>query len=175
MDMPKNVSSFITKVSEIVGNYESEIFSIGCWQEMPDLKIDSPIEMLFYVAINALRKINRMDGDSGVTVSIQPQRKIEKYRVDFVVSEIDWRKEKTNKSVIVECDGHEFHEKDEKARRYEKQRDRKLQSLGWKIFRFTGKEITDNPVMVAAEVLSFVTNSEIENLVDVNFFTEFYV
>ncbi len=49
---------------------------------------------------------------------INPQVSIGKYRVDFVVSLIN--SDHHQKRVIVECDGHDFHDKDKKQRAYEK-------------------------------------------------------
>lgn len=171
---PKNVSDFISKASDIVSSHEHDRFGMDCWNEIPDLEIESPIEMLFYVAFKALLRVNDMEDQSMEHVGITPQATIGKYRADFKISIVDLRKMESRNSVVVECDGHEFHEKDEKARRYEKQRDRKMQVLGHKVFRFTGKEITDNPIMVAAEVLAYVSAVETDILVDVNYFTEFY-
>jgi len=56
------------------------------------------------------------------------------------------------KKIIVECDGHDFHEKTKVQAAHDKRRDRILQSLGYKVFRFTGSEIHNNAISCALEV-----------------------
>jgi very-short-patch-repair endonuclease len=51
-----------------------------------------------------------------------------------------------------------WHERTERERRYEKRRDRDLARHGYHVFRFTGKEIMEDPGRVAIEVLGYVTN-----------------
>lgn len=69
-------------------------------------------------------------------------------------------------AVIVECDGHDFHEKTESDRRYEKQRDRYFQRLGYKVIHFTGSEIVKDPFAAAAEAISIAIGEEVETLLD---------
>lgn len=52
-------------------------------------------------------------------------------------------------------------------RRYEKQRDRFLTKQGYKILHFTGTKIWNDPMSVAAEVISFLTGDSTENLLSV--------
>ncbi len=42
---------------------------------------------------------------------------------------------------VIECDGHDFHERTKEQAQRDKKRDRELQAAGYKVFRFTGSEI----------------------------------
>ena len=70
--------------------------------------------------------------------------------------------ENIGKKIIIECDSQLFHERTEKERRYEKLRDRYFTKKGYKIFHYTGKEITDYPCKIAAEILAYITDTSIE-------------
>lgn len=77
---------------------------------------------------------------------------IDNYRVDFLLKKVG------GKPLVVELDGHDFHETDEKQRRYEKTRDRYLVSNGYQVIHYTGKEVTDDPFKPAIECLSLTLN-----------------
>lgn len=161
-----DVLKVISEMSNLVGNCYSERFNIDSFYECHELKIESVIEKIFYVAFRCAVKICGPNDQSFVSCEISPQKTIGKYRVDFLVSKINWPEEKTLRHAIVECDGHEFHDRDETQRRYEKQRDRWLQSQGHRIFHFTGKEIKDNPISCACEVLAYVSDYPKEDLIE---------
>ena len=54
--------------------------------------------------------------------------------------EIPGSKEITKK-MVVECDGHDFHDQSKEQARKDRGRDRMLQSLGSPVYRYTGSEI----------------------------------
>jgi very-short-patch-repair endonuclease len=72
-------------------------------------------------------------------VVIAPQYQIEKHRVDFAIFINGVANEEIK--IVVECDGHDFHEKTKEQAARDKRRDRDLQIAGWKVLRFTGSEI----------------------------------
>ena len=155
----------IKNYSEIVENFGRDNFHFFL-HECIEENVESPIEQYFYCALKVLQKLNFIDEYNHKTfngLGISPQYKIGNYRVDFFIC---YKKKKESKYIIVECDSQEFHERTEQERRYEKKRDRYLQSKDLKIFNFTGKEIKYNPFKVAAEVLSFLTEIKEENLLD---------
>jgi len=97
-------------------------------------------------------------------IHISLQKRIDKYRVDFFVTMIipetvidrpDGARllPRVEKSIIIECDGHNFHEKTKVQAKKDKSRDRKLQSLGHQVYHFTGSEIYSNPIEFASEVI----------------------
>jgi len=88
---------------------------------------------------------------------LYPQLRVGPYRADiFVVLEqaaatSDGR---TRKTMVVECDGHEFHEKTKEQASADKARDRYLQARGHLVFRFSGSDIWRNPFGCAHEALT---------------------
>jgi very-short-patch-repair endonuclease len=90
-------------------------------------------------------------GDKPVTnVVIAPQYQIDRHSVDFAIFirgvANEWIK------IVVECDGHDFHERTKEQAARDKSRDRDLQIGGWKVLRFTGSEIWRDYSWCAAAV-----------------------
>ena len=171
--MEKNIEKLLNESSEFIGGYHKNMFYWDTKHEFEDLRVESPIEQLLYTALKATVVLT--GGDPAEPVEIQgkeymigtgiyPQEKIGKYRVDFLIIEYDRGKGKTQirKSVIVECDSQEWHERTESERRYEKARDRYLQNIGYKVFHFTGKEIIEDAFKVATEILRLLSECEAE-------------
>jgi very-short-patch-repair endonuclease len=174
-ELKMNVLEFINSCAEDIGKNESEGANITMWNRIQDY-MDSPIEQLMYCALYTIARLNWFNMAEPIYIgektylnglSIYPQYEIGTYRVDFLVvfnqlTYIDEHPRKTE--VIVECDSQQFHERTEQERRYEKKRDRFLQTQGYKVFRFTGSEITKNPLSLAVEVISIVTDTPPEDL-----------
>jgi len=171
--MEKNVEECLNESSEFVGNYYKNMFYWDTKHEFEDLRIKSPIEQLLYTALKASVICTGDDPAQPVEIQgkeymigkgIYPQKKIGKYRVDFLVIEYDRGegKTQTRKSLIVECDSQEWHERTESERRYEKARDRYLQNQGYKVFHYTGKEIIEDAFKIAEEIFRFLDECEIE-------------
>jgi len=98
-------------------------------------KAMTPIERRMYVAMLMV----------GIR-DIRPQFPIGRYRADFAVLH------KPDRRIVVECDGHDFHEKTKKQAAHDKKRDRFLQGEGWPVLRFTGQEIVTDVEACATEV-----------------------
>lgn len=58
--------------------------------------------------------------------------------------------------LVVEVDGHEFHERTKEQAARDKSRDRYLTSNGYTIFRFTGSEVYRKPDQMAAETEKYI-------------------
>ena len=97
-------------------------------------------------------------GDNSDVLIINNQTEIGDYRVDFLLElesdipdfantvKLADGKEmpgtmRGSAQLIVECDGHDFHEKTKEQAKKDKSRDRVLQSVGYTVFHFTGSEI----------------------------------
>jgi very-short-patch-repair endonuclease len=160
-------------VRERMGSFEE--FSLG----------ESEIEKLFFAALVFRLQFDATEFSSGVLVArddehyrgvldlpeakwgliVQPQVRIEKYRVDFVVSAFTfgklWLKSGVQdglprwRRLIVECDGHDFHERTKEQSSRDKSRDRALTTLGYEIFRFTGSELWRDPWGCADQILDW--------------------
>lgn len=90
----------------------------------------------------------------GDVLRIEPQAMIGPYRVDFVVRfRFD---EKQKIEIVVECDGHDFHERTKEQASSDKARDRTLQRLGYRVFRFTGSDIHADARGCARDVIAAV-------------------
>jgi len=141
-------------------------------------QIESPIERRLCLALLAVKAFNNLPlrdihdfrplTSLGymVGIDIEPQFQIDEYRIDFKISNCDMiMKDLGNsykkitgdeKTVLVECDSQEWHERTEKERRYEKARDRYLVRKGFAVFHYTGKEILEDPIKIAEEVFTFI-------------------
>lgn len=87
-------------------------------------------------------------------VIISPQQKILEYRVDFlVIAKLNPTSPRLMRA-IVECDGHEFHDRTKEQAIRDRQRDRALQAEGYGVFRFTGSEIHNDAGRCTAEVMA---------------------
>lgn len=168
-DIPENIQKVMDGAAAYVGRFERDQFHNLMFADILDKGMESPIEIAFYVALKTLIRLNyHQDLDTSCAditnggIRIEPQARIGIYRADFLVKFYQYGagEEKLARQVVVECDGTAFHERTEKERRYEKQRDRFMQKEGLQVFRFTGKEILDDSYRVAKEVLGFVTGIE---------------
>jgi very-short-patch-repair endonuclease len=88
------------------------------------------------------------------TFYIYQQAKVGPYRVDFLIQDASVPTEiQAPRWMVVECDGHDYHERTKEQARRDKKRDRYFQSRGLKVLRFTGSEIFADPQGCAEEVL----------------------
>lgn len=92
------------------------------------------------------------DGAARFEMLVIPQFKIHDYRVDFAV----FHSADPAVKVVVECDGHDFHERTKGQAQRDKSRDRMLQQLGYKVIRFTGSEIYRKPLDSADDLWAVV-------------------
>ena len=175
VEIPKNVIEFLDKCSVEVGKYKADEFNMGVFTSMREDGIESPIEQLLYAAIRTIQALNYIEDADPVQIDgkwvpigfgIYPQYKIGKYRGDFMICVARQRHNEEQKvlmrELIVECDSQEFHERTERERRYEKDRDRFLMSKGWKVFHYTGKQILEDSMKIAKEIVVEVTGMDPE-------------
>lgn len=77
--------------------------------------------------------------------------------VDFVI----WLTSMPDKNLVVECDGHEFHERTPEQAKRDRERDRRLQRAGYHVFRFTGSEIWRDAHKCAQEAIDWLMEQDI--------------
>lgn len=94
-------------------------------------------------------------------LTVEPQKQFGQYRVDFFLSysESGPAPDKHGwafyiRDAIVECDGHDFHERTKEQARHDRSRDRHFTKLGFRVLRFTGSEIWKDPFACVDEVMS---------------------
>lgn len=77
---------------------------------------------------------------------------------DFMFEIADWRsgRRTVHFRLVVEVDGHDYHEKTKEQARHDKQRDRAMMKTGVYILRFTGSEIYRDAIEAATEVEQFL-------------------
>lgn len=103
----------------------------------------SPIEALVYLEL--IRWSSPYSCEHCGYPIVTPQAQVGKYRADFLV---EWK----GKKVVIECDGHDFHEKTKKQAAHDKKRDRDISLLGYQIRRYTGSEIYQNARQVINDI-----------------------
>lgn len=136
-------------------------------------RITSPIEALLAPALLWLRcnwaGLPSADGFDGpddhmknfgasneLLYYITPQATIGKYKADFLI----WfSRKKYVHGVVVECDGHDFHERTKEQAGRDKRRDREILAAGYPVVRFTGSEIFKDPFACAQQVLDVLHDS----------------
>ena len=171
--LASNVLEFINKCSKEVGSFQDDNFNQEIWNNCQDLEMESPIEQIFYCALQALIVFNYIDSSDPIEINgkyyapgigVFPQQKVGNYRCDFKVNYETFPRQdgiqRINKSIIVECDSQQFHERTEEERRYEKARDRFLQKKGYKIFHYTGADIKSNYKKIVREIIRYALERE---------------
>lgn len=146
-------------------------------------KCESPIEelILFALCIVCNEKADTVryraeghefgDLDIGIDAFwIEPQANLGRYRVDFLVEygahvrqpegkrtpyEYEW----ATKGLVLECDGHAFHERTKDQAKRDKERDRELQKMGYLVFHYTGSEIWTDVLHCANDALTTLQKS----------------
>ena len=74
----------------------------------------------------------------------------------FMYVGLQGAEEKTASRIIVELDGHDFHERTPEQAQSDKSRDRELQAMGWHVLRFTGREVLRDPENCLSEVMTLL-------------------
>lgn len=77
--------------------------------------------------------------EDGVPLLVLPQAEIEPYVVDFCL--LFKPSPKRVAGIVVECDGHEYHNDSKKQVSHDRKKDRHLQQAGYTVLRFTGSDI----------------------------------
>lgn len=93
--------------------------------------------------------------DGALVPVIYSQVYIGVYRADFVFSRTMLNGHK--QVCVVECDGHNFHEKTKEQARHDKARDRYFTKRGLRVLRFTGSEIYRDPAACLSEIVEVLS------------------
>lgn len=126
---------------------------------------ESPIESIFALELSRVMKDSKLNfiGDlfewekqSEITVHSGYSRE-KTYRADFLVSFLKQEND-IHYQFVIECDGHEFHERTKEQAARDRQRDRDMLESGIVVIRFTGSEIYENPYKCARQALRIIEN-----------------
>lgn len=136
----------------------------------PNKSLGSPIEAYLYYAILAecfdldVEVLSEKPEGSYRLLSpcnppcarlfIDAQKQLGPYRVDFCLQgEAIPRKGNPRTPIVVECDGHDFHERDKEQVSKDKKRDRDLQQMGFTVFRYSGSDLFKSLCVHAHEIV----------------------
>ena len=73
-----------------------------------------------------------------------------------VLTVVDFYIEKRGVKLCVYTDGHTYHERTEEQAQHDKRIDRKLQELGFKVLRYTGKDVNENIEIIINEIKKWI-------------------
>lgn len=100
------------------------------------------------------------NGPDSDYMSVFPQialgAKPRKYRADFLCLCMTQKGDSPLRSVVVELDGHDFHERTKEQAQKDKSRDRDMLKRGFYVLRFTGSEVFKDAAAAVDEVREFV-------------------
>lgn len=126
----------------------------------------------FRLALPALERFNIR---AYPQVNLQPKGSLKdrfweeeegKYRVDVLAilerhegkkTEIHSRETEIYAKLIIELDGHDYHERTKEQAKRDRSRDRAFTKSGYEVLRFTGSEVYNQPVECVEEADSYLT------------------
>lgn len=113
---------------------------------------ESPLEMAFYAWWHTLGSTRGFDSELAIEVQKEVQINGRKFRVDMEVTcrEESYAREAESLGVVaprvaIELDGHDFHERTREQVALRDERDRALQSSGWRVFHLSGSAFHRDP------------------------------
>jgi len=121
--------------------------------------IESPIEealLAAFVGFASAIPVVSMPGlkfpvmSTRVSMELDTQVPVEGFRADFEIICRYGGEEYAR--LLIECDGHDYHERTKEQAARDKSRDRKLTAAGYRVIRFTGSEIYRNAYSCVADV-----------------------
>lgn len=139
------------------------------WRILLEQKaMGSPIETIFLLAFETIKP--DMNDEYMPSLYLNPQEEIvvdnKKYIADFVFdsnAQFFDVYENKNKKLVIECDGHEFHEKTKEQVKRDNERQYNLKMAGYDVLRFSGSEIFNTPYACAKKTLNYIRKMLKEN------------
>lgn len=177
MNIPDNIRLFLDERAKSRSNGEYASFLCEVEEQLDFLEekntpMVSPVEQMFFIEWHG----QRFGHDVSVAADrfdLLPQHQNKttgRFRIDFAVDfvtgiincptdSIYYRREEDIATNVkepllgVEIDGHQWHEKTKAQAQRDKERERFLVAHGWKILRFTGSEVFNNPRKCVEETI----------------------
>ena len=180
MQPKPNIKTFAAKCADFIGQYRAGRFQKDVITECTEFgdgkrTMQSPIEHILYIALKTVIEVESipwysMDREKGnIGILVLPQPNIAGHYVDFYIGYFA-KDSKDSATVIVECDGHDFHEKDKKQAAADKRRDREIQDAGYVVRRYAGSEVFSDPLKVACEIVNIVMQKERRSIDHMKYF-----
>ena len=139
--------------------YKKCIFDSSIFEFSNECK--SQIEKIFFVAFRIVEnlRINEMQ-DICFGFHVIPQFAIvcdkHIYYADFMIIFENFTDPNNGYSLIIECDGHDFHEKTKEQVKRDNERTYALKKHGEDILRFSGSQIYNDPIKCANDVFDYI-------------------
>lgn len=117
----------------------------------------SPIEKIFNLAFDKrMWDLKKLD----IEYELNPQYEIiannHKYFADFFVSFVDDEQMEQSLKIIIECDGHEFHQKTKAQVKRDNERDYDLKIAGYDVIHFSGSQVYNDPIKCADDTILYI-------------------
>lgn len=116
-----------------------------------DTLCKSPIEKIVYMSLIQLFELF-----GSKNIRITPQSEVSKYTVDFLISFKPLFDTCHSLDIVIECDGHEWHEKTKEQSTKDKVREREIKKCGYLILRYSGSEIVEDPEKAYIDVANVI-------------------
>lgn len=91
-----------------------------------------------------------------INLILRWQVPVGKYRADFILIYQPIESSVPLKKIVIECDGHDFHEKTKKQAARDKERDRFFAKEGYIVLRYTGSEIYSDSSKIHHDVMELI-------------------
>lgn len=114
----------------------------------------TPIEKIMAVELYKARS-----GYGENNFRLAPQHKIMNYTADFYIEYQSIGMELPIK-IVIECDGHEFHEKTKQQASKDKKRDRDLTTSGYLVLRYSGSDIVNDPYTIHRDLNDIINKGD---------------
>lgn len=125
----------------------------------------SPIEKILYFAFSIIN-FERQGADIPGYL-LEPQEEIvangRRYYADFVFNYYGWNNSDYllvpahELKLIVECDGHEFHNSTKAQVKHDNERDFNLKMAGYDVLHYSGSQIFNDPLECANDIHNYIT------------------
>ncbi|AHX12918.1 hypothetical protein CH75_06350 [Dyella jiangningensis] len=112
----------------------------------------SPIETMMENAIAFARKNSYDDA----RWEFHREWPVHEYQADFVLLAPAFM-------IVIECDGHDYHERTKEQAAHDRKRDRAMTVSGITVLRYTGSEIWRNPFACAEQVISLALSMQVQH------------
>ena len=128
-----------------------------------DESIQSPIEKIF---ITAFELYTELENKKKIYLFEQEKIQIKNktYYADFMFKADDYlsglilgdKIKNFDYKLIIECDGHDFHEKTKEQVKHDNEREYDLKMAGYEILRFSGSQIYNEPLKCARDTYNYI-------------------
>ena len=161
LSLPRRAQEFALAYLHCENNKEYLKDNLFGYSERPYASMKSPIEKIFAIAFYTV--LNEHGFLENEIFSPIPQAEIsldtKTYYADFLILAESFGQIKCENEfkLVIECDGHDFHEKTKEQVAYRNERDLELMSAGYDVMHFSGSQIYKDPYKIANQVYEYLS------------------